>query len=245
MSVAPPPIDPLRLRFSEDVPGGWNWSHVVKRGTTLRLTDVEGSANVSMLMFNAEFPVERLNVPDSLKAQHTSYLTAGNTCMSDHGRVLMSISADSCGWHDVLGGLADRERVIEQFGEKYFHHARNDWHRNGRDRMLVELGKWGLGPRDVVANINFFSKVATDENGVFSFVSDHSTAGAQVDLRSEMNTLVVLCTCPHALHPGGEYKPGALKIEVFENDPPAADDLCRCSCEQNGRAFFNTERYFL
>ncbi len=240
-----PPIDPDRFRFDEVVPGGWNWSHVVKRGTTLRITDLAGTANVSMLMYNAEFPSERLNVPDSLKAQHTSYFTAGNTCMSDLGRVLMSVTADSCGWHDVLGGLADRAQVTEQFGQAYFSDVRNDWHRNGHDRMLVELGKWGLGPKDVVANVNFFSKVATDEDGVFSFVEDNSHPGAVVDLRSEMNTLVVLTTCPHALHPGGDYKPGDIKLEVFETDPPAEDDPCRTSCEQNGRAFLNTERYFL
>jgi uncharacterized protein YcgI (DUF1989 family) len=111
--------------------------------------------------------------------------------------------------------------------------------------MLVELGKWGLGVRDLVANVNFFSKVATDADGTFSFVSGHSKMGNAVDLRAEMNVLVVLNTCPHPLDPSTAYHPKEVKLEVYESEPPAADDLCRVSCEQNIRAFQNTERYFL
>jgi urea carboxylase-associated protein 2 len=240
-----PPIPPDRFRFEETVPGGWNFSHVLKRGTTLRITDLEGGANVSVLFYNAELLCERFNMPDSLKAQHTAYLTAGHTCMSDHGRVLVSVTADSCGWHDVLCGVSDRETVRARFGEKTYAQARNDWHRNGRDSLLVELGKWGLGVRDLVANVNFFSKVATDEAGAFSFVPGNSSAGDAVDLRAEMNTLVVLNTCPHPLDPSPVYAPGRVRLEVFESDPPGPDDLCRTSCGQNGRAFHNTERYFL
>ena len=240
-----PPIPEDRLRFTEHVPGGWNWSHVLKRGTTLRITDTVGRANVSALFYNAEFTSERFNMPDSLKAQHTAYLTAGHTCMSDHGRVLVSLTADSCGWHDVLCGVSDRAGVKKQFGELTYAEARNEWHRNGYDSFLVELGKWGLGTRDVVANVNFFSKVVTDASGHFSFVSEHSVPGASVDLRAEMNTLVVLNSCPHPLDPVRSYNPGPVDLTVFTSDPPETDDHCRCSCEQNGRAFLNTERYFL
>ena len=239
------PIPADKLRFTEVVPGGWNFSHVLKKGTTLRITDLEGGANVSALFYNAEFLGERFNMPDSLKAQHTAFLTTGNTCMSDHGRVLVSVTGDTCGWHDVFCGLSNRETVKEQFGEKTYAEARNDWHRNGRDSMLVELGKWGMGVRDLVANVNFFSKVATDEEGNFSFVPGHSKMGDAVDLRSEMNTLVVLNTCPHPLDPAPGYAPKDIQLQVFDSEPPAADDVCRISCEQNVRAFQNTERYFL
>lgn len=239
------PISPDRLRFEEEIPGGWNFSHILKRGSTLRITDLEGRANVSALFYNADLLCERFNMPDSLKAQHTAFLTAGHTCMSDHGRVLVSITADSCGWHDVLCGVSDRQIVAKQFGEKTYGEARNAWHRNGYDSLLVELGKWGLGTRDIVANVNFFSKVVTDEDGVFSFVPHHSSSGASVDLRAEMNTLVVLNTCPHPLDPAPDYQPGPVKLSVFSSPPPAADDPCRISCEQNTRAFHNTERFFL
>jgi uncharacterized protein len=239
------PIDPARIRFTETVPGGWNWSHVLKRGTTLRLTDLEGRANVSALFYNAAFPGERFNMPDSLKAQHTAFLTAGHTCMSDMGRVLVSIPEDSCGWHDVLCGVSDRASVERQYGRKTFADARNGFHRNGYDSLLVELGKWGLGPRDLVPNVNFFSKVVVGAEGDLRFVPGPSFAGASVDLRTEMDTLVILNTCPHPLDPSDTYAPAPVSLCVFDADPVAADDACRVSCAQNGRAFLNTERYHL
>lgn len=232
-------------RFTETVPGGWNFSHVLKRHTTLRITDIEGRANVSVLMYNADFPSERLNMPDSLKSQHTAFFTAGVSCQSDCGRVLASITEDTCGWHDCLCGVSNASMAIEKYGDQPYHVHRNDYVRNGYDSLLVELGKWGLGKRDLVAPINFFSKVVPDESGQLSFIDRYYAPGAYVDLRSEMNTLVVLNTCPHPLNPETEYTPGPIQLEVRDSPPPAADDPCRNSCEQNARAFHNTERYFL
>lgn len=240
-----PAIPIERFRFEERVPGGWNWSHVLKRETTLRITNLEGHANVSMLMYNAEFPGERLNIPDSLKAQHTAFFTAGCVCMSDHGRVLASVTSDTCGWHDALTGVSHRAGTAKKFGGAGYAEASNKWPRNGYDSLLVELGKWGLGERDIVANINFFTKVSTDEEGIFHYHENHSRVGEQVELRAEMNTLVVMNTCPHPLDPESAYRPGEILLEVYSSDPPGAEDLCRCSCDQNRRAFHNTERYFL
>src|SRR5262249_32675688 len=95
-------LDPSLIRFEEIVPPGANWSHVLKRGTTLRITDAEGGANVAALFYNFELPGERLNLPDTLKCQHTARLTKGHCLYSDMGRVLVSIPGDTCGWHDPL-----------------------------------------------------------------------------------------------------------------------------------------------
>ena len=60
-----PDIPEAKIRFREVVPGGANWSHVLKRGTTLRLSDPFGGANVSALFFNFELLAERYNMADS------------------------------------------------------------------------------------------------------------------------------------------------------------------------------------
>ena len=83
---------------------------VIRRGNTLRLTDRDGRANVSALLVSSACTSERYNMPDTLKAQHTAYLTAGCVCCSDMGRVLCSISDDTCGWHDTVCRLLDDER---------------------------------------------------------------------------------------------------------------------------------------
>ena len=233
------------LLASEGLPGGAMWSSVLPRHHTLRLTDVEGGANVSMLLYNRDLLIERYNMADTLKAQHTAYLTRGFVLYSDMGRVLCSISEDSVGWHDTVSGMSDAESVRAQYGDKRYGDARNAMFRNARDQMLVELGKWGLGQRDLAPNLNWFSKVVADDAGELGFVSGHSPAGGYVELRAEMNVLVVLTSCPHVFDPSPVYAPKPVGLAIWKSDPPGADDLCRRSRPENERGFANTERLFL
>ena len=236
------PID--HILWEELVPGGNHWSGILRRGTALRLTDLEGGANVSALFFNQEEKLERYNMPDTLKAQHTAFLTTGNVCYSDMGRVLCSVIGDSVGWHDTICGVTDSAAIKAKYGETNFQTHRNAMYRSGKDGLLVELGKWGLGKRDLVANVNFFSKVTVDEAGVLNFHPGHSPAGASVDLRFDMNVLVVLSTAPHPFDPKPEYAPGAVKLTAYHVGEADADDVCRNSCPQNQRGFINTERLY-
>lgn len=238
-------LDPALVRFEETVQPGANWSHVLKRGTTLRITDVEGGANVSALFYNFELLCERLNLPDSLKCQHTARLTTGHCLYSDMGRVLVSITADTCGWHDPLAGVSNEASVTTKYGALNYQTARNDWHRNGHDNFLVELGKYGMGERDLAMNVNFFQKVTVDSAGRMIYVPGNSKTGDYVDLRSEMNTLVVLNTCVHPLDTNPVYAPKPVRLAVWSSPSPGPDDLCRNSCAENRRGFEITERYFL
>jgi uncharacterized protein YcgI (DUF1989 family) len=117
-------------------------------------------------------------------------------------------------------------------------------HRNGKDSLLIEMGKWGLSLRDWVPNVNLFSKVAVDAEGRFSFVTGHSQPGAFVELRFEMDTLVLLSTAPHPLDPAPEYAPGKVAIVAWDSGTAGPDDICRLSCPENGRGYENTERVY-
>src|SRR5271166_5446190 len=184
------------ILWEETVQPGASWSHVLKRGTSLRITDVEGEANAGALFYNYECPTERYNMPDTLKAQHTAHLTKGFVLYSDMGRILCSITDDTRGWHDPLGGHNDARAVRTKYGNSSYQEQRNQWHRNTRDNLLAELGKHGLGLRDLSPNVNFFSKVAVRDNGSMEFVST-PTPGDTVTLRAEMNLLVILDTGQH------------------------------------------------
>mgnify|MGYP002655019620 CR=1 FL=1 len=141
------------------------WSAVVGRNKRLRLTALEAGANVGMMLFHAAEHHERYNMPDTLKGQHIFYLRAPYSLHSDMGRLLASITTDTVGWHDTVCGHSGPELVKQRYGEKNFQQARNAWHRNARDCFLIELAKWGLGKRDLISNINWFSKVTCDEEG--------------------------------------------------------------------------------
>jgi uncharacterized protein len=228
----------------EPLRGGQMWSRVLKRGQVLRVTDVEGGGSVAALLFNADRPLERYNMPDTLKAQHIARITAGNALYSDMGRVLCSVIADTCGWHDTITGLSSAASSVAKYGSGDYQALRNDWHRNSRDNLLVELGKYGLGKRDFGPNLNLFVKVGVDAEGKLSWVSGNSKPGSFIELRSEMNTLVVLSNTPHPLDPATAYRAKPVQLGVRLAGPVATDDLCRVSCPENQRGFALTEAYF-
>lgn len=230
--------------YEKSIPGGGMWSQTIRRGKVLRLTDLEGGANVSTLLYNADELIERYNMPDTLKGQHTFQLTAGHCLHSDMGRLFCSIIRDTAGWHDTVCGCTDAKLVREKYGEQNYQTARNDFYRNARENFLIELGKHGLGKRDIVPNLNLFSRVVADEDGKLHYVEGASEAGSFIELRFEMDTLVVLTACQHPLDPNPRYAPKPVKLEVFPADPVPADDPCRTSRPENERAFLNTEDYY-
>ncbi len=239
---APPVAIPAdRLLHEETLPGGAAWSATVKRGQSLRLTALEAGANVSLICFNRHNPVDRYNMADTLKGQHTSKLTTGYILVSDMGRAMFSVTGDTLGWHDPLGGHDTAAIVHKKWGEKNYQTARNDWHRNSHDHFLIELAKYGLNARDLVANVNFFSKVSADADGRLHFHPDHAKAGDFIDLRAEMDLFVILTTCHHPLDTAPAYNPKPVQLQLWRSPPAAVDDYCRTYRPENERAFYNSE----
>ncbi|MGQ7815187.1 urea amidolyase associated protein UAAP1 [Metapseudomonas furukawaii] len=231
--------------YEETVPGGGHTSFVLKRGQQLRLTDLEGGANVSLLLLNAHEKSERLNLPDSLKCQHTAKLTAGHCLYSDMGRVLAAITADTCGWHDSFGGVLNAEEVREKYGIGRYQELRNGFFRNGVDNLLVELGKWDLGLADLLMCLNLFSKVRVDADGGFHFEPGNSQASDYVELYAPMDTLVVLTALQHPLDPNPAYAPKPVRLSWQQVQSDGITLLCRTSRPENGRGFHNTERLYI
>jgi urea carboxylase-associated protein 2 len=229
--------------YRDTLPGGKHWSLLMRRGTMLTLEDIEGGANVGMLFYNPANPLERYNAPDTLKCQHTFKLTKGHCLYSDMGRIFCSIVEDTHGWHDTACGCSTKALVARRWGAANYQNARNDWHQNGHDSLLVEAAKYGLGRRDLAANVNWFSKVGVAADGSMVFDTAAARAGAKIVLRFEMDTLVLLHTCPHPLDPSAEYPRKPVAYEIAAAAPVAADDLCLNSALENGRGFENTRLF--
>jgi urea carboxylase-associated protein 2 len=237
-------LDPALLLWQEQIPGGAHWSGVIRRGNSLRVTAREAGANVSMLFYNYEQLAERYNMADTLKGQHSAFLTQGQVCYTDMGRVICSITADSCGWHDTIGGISTAALVARKYGTASYQEKRNELHRNAFDSLLKEVSKYGLDKRDLVANLNLFSKVTVDQAGGMHFVVDNCQASDFIDLRFEMHALVVLSTCQHPMDPTPRYAPKAIELTAWRSGTASLDDPCRNACPENQRAFINTERLF-
>jgi uncharacterized protein len=238
------PASPVVL-WEDTIAPGASWSIILRRGKALRIEDLEGGANVAALFYNFDCMVERYNMPDTLKAQHTAHLTKGFVIYSDMGRVLCSITEDTVGWHDPLGGYNSAGTVAARYGVGTYQEKRNDWHRNTEENFLQEAMKYGLNVRDLGPSLNLFSRVRVDADGSMNFVPGNSKPKDYVELRAEMNLLVILDTGQHPLDPNPQYAPKPVRFSVMQSMPADANDPCRLRCPENKRGFINTERYFL
>jgi uncharacterized protein len=237
------PTDPIPeelILWDETIPAGAYWTRVIPRWATLRITDLEGAGAAALLAYNADQPSERYNAPDTTKVQNMIFLTEGWLLLSDLGRVLLSITADTCGHHESLSG-GTTPSTVERYGEGTYLDLHNDRHTNDRDNFVAALGRHGLDKRDIVPNVNLFSRVEVGDDGALRFVPGVARAGSWVDLRAELDVLVAVSATPHVLDPSGTWAPGPLRFTVWSSSPPTADDLCRTRTPEAVRAFDNTD----
>ncbi|GAA1544236.1 DUF1989 domain-containing protein [Kribbella lupini] len=190
------------MTYQHEIPAGAAWSFPVRAGRLIRLTALAPDPNATMLLFGPD-RLDRLNVPDTLKAQMSARVRPPMVLMSDRGLALASVTASSLDWHDCLSGFV-------------------------HDTLLtVELAKYGLGEADLHGSVNFFSKVAIDDRSALTYVPGHAAAGDTVDLRTEQDVLVVVST---ARHPLSDQDPAAVRIEVSpatEAHRPQRDEAAR------------------
>ena len=229
--------------WTEVLPGGHHWSGRIQKGALLQFKARSAHANVSLFCVNADDKLERFNMPDSLKGQHTAFLSTGNVLYSDLGRVMASIVTDEHGWNDTLCGASRPEQIEKQFGTRTFQDARNQMYQSGVDGLLVEMAKFSLSQSDLSATVNLFSKVAPDATGKLSYVTADNSDQI-VELRFEMDCLVFLSAAPHALDSSASYSPADIQLSLFKANPLSESDICRDACPQNQRAFANNARYY-
>ena len=234
MSTEPHSIDPALITWDEVIPGGAYWSRTIKRGTTLRLVAPEGSRGVAFLCYNADNTIERYNAADTAKIQFNAFLKKGMLLYSDMGRVLFSITEDTCGLHDTLGGCSNLA-TNSKYGEGDF--------KNSRDNFLLALIKRNLGKKDIMPNLNLFTRISVDPNGNLSWAEKTAQPGDFIDLRAEMNVLVVLSNCPHPLDPSPTYDAKPIRAIVWNAPASTADDPMRTSNPEAVRGFQNTDAY--
>jgi urea carboxylase-associated protein 2 len=216
-------------------PGGYAAKRL-NRGARLRMTDPSGEACLSMLVFNAERPVERLNVADTVKVQWNAYLGQGRLLLSDMGKVLMSIVEDTSGHHDTFCGASNLATNAARYGDG------DNWgeHPNARDRFMLGVAKFGLGRKDVHPCINWFKAVVIEPDGATRF-DGGAGPGAAVTLRAELDVIVVLANCPHVLDPRPTYTVTPANVQAWRGATTPADDPIRNATPEGLRAFLNVE----
>jgi uncharacterized protein len=228
-------IAPEAVIHREQVPAGWYATVRLRRGEALRIFDETGRSSVSVIGWREEDTSERINCADTVKVQWSAAIGKGRIILSDMGRVLLSLVEDTSGAHDLLVGGSTPASTIAADGSPG---------RNTQENFLAAAAKIGLDIRDIPPCVTFFAPVFLDAKGRFIWKADRKRPGDFVDLRAEMNLVLVASNCAHPLDPAGQAATGAVTLITYRIAPPAHDDLCRTASPEASRAFAFTERLF-
>jgi hypothetical protein len=201
------PRVPGRVVEDRVLAAGGEWSGVVPAGQVLRIVDLEGRQAVDFLCYAAADPSERYNAADTMKFAGTIFLTTGHGLYSGVGRRLLTIVDDTCGRHDTIGGCCSSESNRVRYGV--------EGTPNCRDNFLRALARFGLGRKDIVANLNFFMNVPVTADGKMAIVDGWSKAGDHVDLRAEMDVLVAISNCPVLFNACNNFRLKPLTLEIL------------------------------
>jgi len=205
-------LDPRDAVYDFEVPAGEPWLHELRKGQVLRILDLMGNQAVDTLFYNLHDPAERYSAADTLRAQGNIYLTTGSRLLSNDGNVMLTIIADTCGRHDTLGGAcaAESNQVRYALEKRPMH--------NCRDNYLLALAEspYDMDKRDLTCNVNFFMNVPVTPEGGLSFEDGISDAGKYVELRAEMDLIVLVSNCPQLNNPCNAYNPTPARMLIWD-----------------------------
>jgi uncharacterized protein len=199
---------PPRLVHDEVVPARAPWLHHVAAGHTLRIVDLEGNQAVDFLLYSAADDAERYSAQDTIAAQGNIFLRTGSVLLSNEGRPLATITGTNVEYHDTIGGACSCESNTLRYG----HHTKAQ--HACVDNFLDANIRAGRGKRDMVSNINFFMNVPVMADGALGIVDGISAPGLTVDLRAEMDVVVVVSNCPQINNPCNGFNPTPVRMIV-------------------------------
>ncbi len=197
--------------YTEVIAPGGRWSRRLAMGERLRIVDLEGQQAVDFLCYSAELPLDRLNVPNTVKLNRSLYVTKGCTIYSDRARMMFSVLEDTCGFHDTLAGCCSNEMDLLRYGVVNTLSCRSNF--------VAELAKWSMAPSEIVSNINFFMRVTFDAAGQVEIAPSPSKPGDYVVLQAEMPVIAMLSNCPQQNNPSSGFRPTPIEVAVW--DAPA------------------------
>ena len=199
-------------RYRKVVGAGDYWMHVVNKGETFRILDLEGNQAADTLFFNADDPAERYSASDTIREQGNVYLTVGTVLLSDVCGPMLTITADTVGRHDTIGGACATESNTVRYAlEKKSMHA-------CRDSFLLAVAEnphYGLTKRDIGHNINFFMNVPVTPDGGLTFEDGLSAPGKYVEMTAHMNVIVLISNCPQLNNPCNAYNPTPIEVLIW------------------------------
>ena len=209
-------LDPEAAVVDEICPAGEPWVKLVMQGQVFRIVDLGGNQAVDTLFYNASRATERYSATNTIQRQRMLYLTTGSMLYSNCGNVMFTIVADTCGRHDTVGGACAAESNTVRYGLDKFpmHSCRDNFlHALAHDPVCDHLN---INKRDLPSNINFFMNVPVTEEGGLEFVDGLSAPGKYVEMKAEMDVVVLISNCPQLNNPCNAYNPTPIRLLIWD-----------------------------
>lgn len=180
----------------------------LRRGQTLRVTDLEGQQVGDLVVFAADDLDEKLWVSNTIRLNGTVYLKVGHTLYSELSRPMLLITEATCDTHDILAGSCNAEI------DKVRYNA--DGHRGCVENFLKALEPWGISRAAIPMSFNLFMNCPVRPDGSWSIEPPKSKAGDYVEFRAEMDCVVAMSNCPQDLNPCNSGKLKSLGWAVSD-----------------------------
>ncbi|MDQ8733123.1 urea amidolyase associated protein UAAP2 [Paenibacillus sp. LHD-38] len=199
--------------YDEVIAAGDGWMYDLQHGQVLRIVDLDGNQAADTLFYDADHPEDHYSAVATIAGQGNIYLTTGSVLLSESGKEMLRIVADTCGRHDTVGGSCSAQSNTVRYSHDKLHMH------NCRDTFMLQLAKRNENytKRDLAPNINFFMNVPVTADGGLQFADGVSSPGAYVELQSLCRTTALLSNCPQLNNPCNAYNPTPVRVLVWNS----------------------------
>ena len=192
-------------RVTIEVPGYEGRAVEVATGERIRITDIEGEQIGDLFALSQADHTEFLSTAVTRMINASLFPEVGGVFHSSSHRPVLTFLADnSPGPHDTLMAPCDREL--------YAARGQHD-HPNCRENYLAAAETAGLSHAIVPDPVNVFQNSPARDDGTIDVRGTLSKPGDHIELRAEMDIILILTACSSERINGG--KSTALRIEVF------------------------------
>jgi len=198
--------------YNKTLLAGHGWLYTLEPGQVFRIVDLEGNQAADSLFFDADYPSDHYSAVNTIQRQQNIYLSSGSVLVTESGKELVKIVADTCGRHDTIGGSCSAQSNTVRYS-----HDTLPMH-NCRDTFMLQLAKFGEGftKRDLAPNVNFFMNVPVTSEGDLKFEDGVSAPGYYVEMKAISRTTVLISNCPQLNNPCNAYNPTPIQLLIWD-----------------------------
>jgi uncharacterized protein YcgI (DUF1989 family) len=189
-----------------DVPGFGNGFIHARKGMTVRITDVAGHQVADVWAVSTKDHEEYLSPATTRMLTGRMFPQLGGVFMTTRDRPILTFVKDtSPGFHDMLFASCCNA-LYEKRGHKK--------HPNCRDNYFAVIKRAGIDHANIPDPVNIFQNTPPRRDGSFQYGVTMSKVGDYVDLRAEMDCIVIVTACSSELINAGASTP--LRLQTFK-----------------------------